>query len=71
MFMSGILEQDERWGTSMIRQRLLVRLDTIGRAAAEYAYLEAIGATAHRMAAKLRTLWPSEADQMPYYPAFQ
>lgn len=71
MFMPRILEQDERWGTSMVRQRLLVRLDTIVRTTAEYEYLEALGATTHRMVAKLRTLWPPEADQMPYYPAFQ
>jgi hypothetical protein len=71
MFMPRILEQDERWGTSMVRQRLLVRLDTIAKATAEYGYLEAIGETARRMTAKLRAIWPPESDHMPYYPAFQ
>ncbi len=37
----------------------------------EYGYLEAIGETAHTMAAKLRALWPLEAGEMQYYPAFQ
>ncbi|MBI1928882.1 phosphotransferase [Candidatus Poribacteria bacterium] len=66
----GLLEKDGRWGISTRRQRVLLRLDMLAQTAEEFGHLEAIGATAHAMAVKLRKLW-NEIEEMPYYPAFR
>jgi hypothetical protein len=68
---SRLLEEDSRWGISTVRQRVLVRFDIFAKTTEELEHLEAIGMTIGDMAAKLRTIWPSEADEMPYYPAFR
>ena len=51
-------------------QRQLLRLDTFAATAAQFGHLEAIGVTAREMAARLRSLWPPEAE-MPAYPPFR
>ncbi len=65
------MQQDQRWGIATLRQRALVRSDILSRTTQELGHLEAIGHTFARMAAKLRTIWPPEADAMPLYPAFR
>lgn len=66
-----ILTQDEAWGVSSYRQRLLKRLDILTQTAATVGHLEAVGATAHSIAKKLRARWSTEVGFMPYYPAFR
>jgi hypothetical protein len=66
-----ILTEDEEWGMSSGRQRMLRRLDILAETAASVGYLEAMGATAQAVATKLRSIWPIEIDSMPYYPAFR
>jgi hypothetical protein len=65
------LKEDERWGVATLRQRLLLRLENLAALTGEFAYLEPLGTTAADLAARLRALWPPEADQMPLYPAFR
>ena len=67
--LSELLEEDRKIVTSTVRQRLLVRSDTLAQVTEEAGHMEAIGATVRAIATKLRTLWP-EADALPYYPAF-
>lgn len=67
----GVLASDEAWGLSSYRQRILRRLDILTETTVAFGHLEALGATASRIAAKLRSIWPPEADSMPYYPAFR
>jgi hypothetical protein len=66
-----LLKKDWVSGISTVRQRILVRFDIFVKTTEEFEHLEAMGATIGNMAAKLRTLWPPEADTMPYYPAFR
>jgi hypothetical protein len=65
-----LLDEDNEWGISTVRQRLLLRLDVLVKATEEFGYLEAIGATAQDMLAKLREVW-ADVEEMPYYPAFR
>jgi hypothetical protein len=65
------LEADEEWGLASWRQRILRRLDILAETAATFRHLEAVGETSGRIATKLRSIWPPEADAMPYYPAFR
>jgi hypothetical protein len=66
----GLLEKDEKWGISTVRQRNLVRFKLLAESAEAFGYLQAIGATARDVLAKLRMLWP-DVEDMPYYPAFR
>ena len=65
------LESDRQWGISTHRQRALLRADIFAQTAAEFGHLESIGAAFAAMAARLRELWPADADAMPLYPAFR
>lgn len=65
------LKEKGEWGIATMRQRLLVRFDLLAVLTEELGYLEALGATARAIAARLRALWPPGADQMPIYPAFR
>jgi hypothetical protein len=69
--LAALLENDEEWGIATQRQRYLLRSDILVRAAEEFEHLQTIGATFQVIAAKLRARWPSDADAMPYYPAFR
>jgi hypothetical protein len=66
----GALKEDEPWGVSTVRQRQILRLDTFAATSQEFGRLEATGAAARAMAARLRALWPPEAE-MPLYPPFR
>jgi hypothetical protein len=65
------LKEDGQWGLATVRQRLLVRFDQAAALTEELGHLEALGAALHALAARLRMLWPAEADAMPLYPAFR
>jgi hypothetical protein len=69
--LSHALEQDREWGIATTRQRVLVRLDNLAALTGQLGHLEELGETAQEIAARLRALWPSEADAMPLYPAFR
>ncbi|GLV61078.1 hypothetical protein KDH_78950 [Dictyobacter sp. S3.2.2.5] len=72
-FLHRHLEQDWQWspGLATARQRFLLRFDMAREAIEASEYLQAIGKTFEQIASRLRQLLPSEADQMPYYPAFR
>ncbi len=67
--LSRLLEQDASWGMATGRQRGIVRFEILAQTAEAFGHLEAVGATAGAIAAKLRTLWP-DVEDMPDYPAF-
>jgi hypothetical protein len=66
-----LLAEDKEWGISTGRQRVLLRFAIAADVTAEFNHLLAFGEVVRKMAAKLRILWPAEADAMPYYPAFR
>jgi hypothetical protein len=66
-----LMERDHEWGISTVRQRVLLRSDILARTTQEFGYLEAIGTTFAALAARLRAVWPPEADAMPLFPAFR
>lgn len=70
-YLPSVLREDQTWGISTVRQRVLVRFDIFARLTQEFGHLEAVGETVGKMAAKLRGIWPAEADEMPLYPAFR
>lgn len=61
----------DRQTVALMRQRIVVRSDILARTTAERLELAKLGATFGALAAKLRMLWPAEADAMPLYPAFR
>ena len=65
----NVLKEDHRWGISTVRQRHLLRLETLAAATEQFGYLEALGVFARQMQATLAALWPVE--MMPLYPAFR
>jgi len=69
--MPNVLQEDQEWGIATWRQRVLLRLDILMRTADELGRLEALGLTVRRVAAELRSRWPSDVDAMPPYPAFR
>jgi hypothetical protein len=69
--MERALKEDDQWGISSTRQRVLLRLDAFADTTEQFDYLPAMGATARRCTARLRELWPADADAMPLYPAFR
>jgi hypothetical protein len=66
----GLLREDRVWGTATLRQRVLLRLDAAARAT-EAGGFPALGATFAALAARLRTLWLPEVDELALYPAFR
>ena len=68
---SRLLEEDVECGISTVRQRMLLRLGILVDTSRKFGRLERVGDTAHAIANRLRDAWPSEAADMPYYPAFR
>ena len=66
-----VLLCDDKGGTTVWQKKLLLHLDILAATAKRFGHLEAIGVMAGDIASKLHLLWPKEAQQMPYYPAFQ
>jgi hypothetical protein len=64
-----VLDEDSNWGIATVRQRDLLRLETLAAATEQFGYLEPLGAVARQLRAKLGTLWPVE--EMPFYAAFR
>jgi hypothetical protein len=69
--LSDAREKDDEWGISTIRQRILTRLDSFAATADEFRSFPSLSAVSRALAAKLRSVWPPEADAMPLYPAFR
>lgn len=65
------MQRDRPWGIATLRQRALVRSDILARTTQEFGHFEVLGNTFAQIAARLRTIWPPEADAMPLYPAFR
>jgi hypothetical protein len=63
------IREDSRWGIATVRQRHLLRLETLAMATEQFGYLEPLGAVARQLLTKLGKLWPGE--EMPLYPAFR
>lgn len=67
--LTSVLQEDSRWGIATVRQRHLLRLETLAAATEQSGYLEALGVFARQLRATLAARWPVEA--MPLYPAFR
>ena len=66
-----LLREDVYMHLVTMRQALLARFETMAETAAEFGYLEAIGASIGAMAIQLRHQWGPELGALPYYPVFQ
>ena len=69
--LAEVLERDSLWDTATMRQRCLLRIDSVDRALREVAHLGAIGALIATIAVRLHTLWDPTTKPIPYYPAFR
>jgi hypothetical protein len=67
---SGALAQDDHWGISTIRPRLLTRLEIFITTSEQFNYRPVLRSTANRLLDHLRTRWP-ETEPLPFYPAFR
>jgi hypothetical protein len=65
-----VLEEDEQWGISTVRQRFPLRAENVARVSKSHGYLPAFGDLARDFAAKLRARW-GEAAEMPLYLPFR
>jgi hypothetical protein len=65
-----VLERDESWGISTVRQRFPLRAGNFARAAERAHCLPALNELARRFAERVRELWGEEAE-MPLYSAFR
>ena len=63
------MNQDNRWGISLIRQRMLMWLENLLSAPRAQEAYPAIFATAQTLLEDLRGRWP-DVEPMPTYPAF-
>ena len=59
------------WGLPAVRRRVFYRLGMLAQLTEEYAYLQALGATAKNIRNKFTTIWPPIVQEMPLYPVFQ
>ena len=66
-----LLERDQKWGNATMRQRAIVRSERFAEITELTGYGEALGATFHMLAARMRALWPEATDVLSMYPAFQ
>lgn len=64
------LVEDGDWGIGTNRARILARLDSFVRTAAEFASYPALGDLCASLLAALRARWP-DAEPLPLYPAFR
>ena len=67
--LTSVLQEDSHWGIATVRQRHLLRLETLAAATEQFGYLGALGAFARQLQATLAARWPEEP--MPLYPAFR
>ncbi len=58
------------WGLPAVRRRVFYRLGMLAHLTEESGYLQALGATARKIRDKFSTIWPSEVQEMPLFPAF-
>jgi hypothetical protein len=69
--MPQLLGEPVEWGIATVQQRVLARAELLARTAAEFGYLEALGATFGTIATRLRARLPADLEAMPLYPAFR
>ena len=67
----SLLEQDQEWGISTLRQRTVLRLAQFADAAEAANHLTGLGELAQRLHANLQQRWGAELVPMPLYPAFR
>jgi hypothetical protein len=64
------LAEDRRWGISLIRPRILARLESFITISEQFNHLPGIRGTASRLLTLLQKRWPATAP-LPLYPAFR
>ena len=69
--LESLFEKDYDWGTSTVRQRVLLRFDMTARSVAELGYFPALGALFGDVYKKLRDRWVPEIEEMPLYRPFR
>jgi hypothetical protein len=65
------MKADRPRGAASLRQQLLAWLSAFIKTSEEFGRFPALGKSAHRVRARLRSQWPSETHNIPLYPAFQ
>lgn len=65
-----VMEADQRWGRSTIRQRIVTMIDHFVLLAEEFGGFPALSDAAYRLGRQLRSRWPAEDCEMAPYPAF-
>jgi hypothetical protein len=65
------LTGDRQRGLTTLRQQVVAWLTAFADLSEEFCGMPALGLSARRMAERLRDVWPAEASNMPYYPAFR
>lgn len=65
------LMNDRQRGLTTLRQQVIAWLTAFADLSEEFSYLQALGASARTMVARLCEVWSAGVDNLPYYPAFR
>lgn len=65
------LMSDRQRGLTTLRQQVIAWLTAFADLSEEFGHLQALGASARSMVARLREVWSAETRNLPYYPAFR
>jgi hypothetical protein len=65
------LASDRQRGPTTLRQQVVAWLRAFADLSEEFCAMPALGASARRMVGRLGNVWPAEASDVPYYPAFR
>ena len=65
------LTSERQRGLTTLRQQVIAWLRAFADLSEEFCGMPALGVSARRMVERLGSVWPAEASNMPYYPAFR
>jgi hypothetical protein len=65
------LMNDRQRGLTTLRQQVIAWLTAFADLSEEFGYMQALGASARSMVARLCEVWSAETGKLPYYPAFR
>jgi hypothetical protein len=65
------LADDRQRGPTTLRQQVIAWLKAFADLSEEFRGMPALGASARQLVGRLKSVWPADAAEMPFYPAFR
>lgn len=70
-FLPSLQDKDKRWGGTTLRQRIIAGLDSYQKWVKKTNMYQYLGQGFETLSHKLKSKWPIEDTQLPFYPVFQ